>query len=359
MSSLLVSQVISWTATATTTSRYRPLTAVVSDGERERSVLLCVGETLWDRLPDGELRLGGAPTNVAVHAASLGVPTAVASRVGRDDLGREATRVLRERGVLTDLVSWDESLPTSVVTAVVDDVTGDVDYAFDTPCPWDFLEEPTSGGDEDDDEKDVVARADVVVVGTLIGRLGGASATTLRRLRETAGERLVLDVNLRPPWYDPSFVLELARGSDEHASPPLALIKVNEEELAVVEEWCGLDGTAALEERTRALARAVNARRACVTRAERGAVLYDDDDGAYREREGAPIVGDGGGDAVGAGDAFLAALVASLLLDGEDSDVALERGCALGAYVASRPGATPDHDDAPKGTRERFRRRNV
>ena len=48
-------------------------------------------------------------------------------------------------------------------------------------------------------------------------------------------------------------------------------------------------------------------------------------------------------DAVGAGDAFLAMLLQGLLADeaGEHAAELLAKACAVGAYVASRQGATP------------------
>jgi sugar/nucleoside kinase (ribokinase family) len=49
---------------------------------------------------------------------------------------------------------------------------------------------------------------------------------------------------------------------------------------------------------------------------------------------------------VGAGDSFLAALLASLLINGEELPDALEVGCRCGAFVASCAGATPEHDAA-------------
>jgi ribokinase len=45
-------------------------------------------------------------------------------------------------------------------------------------------------------------------------------------------------------------------------------------------------------------------------------------------------------DGTAAGDAFVAALVVSLL-EGRERDVALARACAAGALAASRPGAQP------------------
>jgi fructokinase len=48
-------------------------------------------------------------------------------------------------------------------------------------------------------------------------------------------------------------------------------------------------------------------------------------------------------DTVGAGDSFLATLLDSLL-DGKAQEVALERACRIGAFVATKQGATPRHD---------------
>lgn len=62
--------------------------------------ILCIGETLWDSLSNG-IYLGGAPSNVAMHLASL-LPeketVAVASCLGKDQLGNEARRRLQLKG---------------------------------------------------------------------------------------------------------------------------------------------------------------------------------------------------------------------------------------------------------------------
>ncbi len=55
----------------------------------EPHLILGIGELLWDMLPEGP-RLGGAPANFAVMAGRLGNHAAILSRIGRDDLGREA-----------------------------------------------------------------------------------------------------------------------------------------------------------------------------------------------------------------------------------------------------------------------------
>ena len=60
---------------------------------KEPHLILGIGELLWDLLPEGP-RLGGAPANFTVMAGRLGNHSAILSRIGRDDLGREAVHRL-------------------------------------------------------------------------------------------------------------------------------------------------------------------------------------------------------------------------------------------------------------------------
>ena len=107
------------------------------------SKVLAVGEALFDSLPNG-IFLGGAPSNVAVHLAELGVTTTFASRVGADQLGEEISRRLSLRGVGTDLIQTDDQQRrTGFVTATLDE-RGDASYTFNTPAAWDVLE-PSEG----------------------------------------------------------------------------------------------------------------------------------------------------------------------------------------------------------------------
>ena len=76
--------------------------------------ILCLGETLWDSLPSG-MYLGGAPSNVAMHLASL-LPenntVAIASCLGKDQLGHEAKRRLELKGVRSDCIQFHEEWET-------------------------------------------------------------------------------------------------------------------------------------------------------------------------------------------------------------------------------------------------------
>jgi sugar/nucleoside kinase (ribokinase family) len=76
----------------------------------------------------------------------------------------------------------------------------------------------------------------------------------------------------------------------------------------------------------------------CITRGAQGAGLMTG--GHWYEAAG---IAASGVDTVGAGDAFLAALVAGWL-EGRAPQAALERANRLGAYVAAQRGAMPAYD---------------
>lgn len=314
--------------------------------------VLCIGETLFDGLPAG-IYLGGAPLNVACHLSSLGVSASYASAVGSDRLGIEAVRRLRAKGVDTSLISVVDEAETGFVTALIDD-DGDATYDFVTPAAWDFTS--SSGVAE------AAGAADAVVFGTLGARSDGTR--TAINVAAGAATYAVCDVNLRPPFIDAAVVAGAARSAD--------LLKLNDEELLPVAQMLLTTATAgsvsaALAETAIAAAAAaaetpeagaiakaagslaVAAGRASsvvVTRGECGAVLWEADGDI---RTGGTAWACGGflapviADTVGAGDAFLAALLASRLGADGDAAAALEAGCRLGAFVAGKPGATPMH----------------
>ena len=63
---------------------------------------------------DVRLEIGGAESNVAMHATALGVPTAWISAVGDEALGRRLLRTVAAAGVDTRWVRRDPTAPTGV-----------------------------------------------------------------------------------------------------------------------------------------------------------------------------------------------------------------------------------------------------
>lgn len=276
--------------------------------------ILCVGEILWDALPDG-LFLGGAPFNVACHLRALRQEAAFVSRVGDDRLGHEALRRMRARGLDTDLMQIDDSLPTGFVQVELGG-TGEPDYEILEPVAWDAISVT-------DPLRQRVDRADALAYGSLAQR-SATSHQTIQRLCETEVLR-VFDVNLRPPYIDRAIVEQSLDVAD--------VVKLNDDELHQLQEWFGLpeDPKATAPN----LAQNFNCQIICVTRGGRGAWLWRN--GRHWQHSGyeAKVA-----DAVGAGDAFLAALLTGLLAD-RDGDLILDRANRLGAYVASHSGAFP------------------
>ena len=101
---------------------------------------LCViglGETLWDVFPDGAV-WGGAPGNVACHAAGLGAESFMVSGVGCDELGERGIAALESHGIDCRHVQADPRHPTGTVTVSLGPA-GDASYVFASDTAWDHL----------------------------------------------------------------------------------------------------------------------------------------------------------------------------------------------------------------------------
>lgn len=281
--------------------------------------VVCFGEVLWDSLPLG-LFLGGAPFNAAFHLHQLDRSVAVVSRVGSDVLGREVRRRARWKEMSTEWIQVDSDVPTGFVEVDLD-AEGEPEYTIVEPAAWDRIA-------VSDAMERAVAGADALIFGSLAQR-GTVSREALRSVWDRAG-RAVFDVNLRPPYDDRSIV----RASLERAD----WVKLNADELMRLAEWFDLPSDP--EHGARALSDAYAAEVVCVTLGPRGAALLRD--GRWVRRPGIEIQVE---DAVGAGDAFLAELVDGLIT-GAESRRLLDRANRLGAFVATRYGATPAHDRA-------------
>ncbi|GAC1480032.1 MAG: carbohydrate kinase [Gemmatimonadaceae bacterium] len=279
-----------------------------------KAEVLCVGEVLWDGLPEG-LFLGGAPFNVACHLRATGTRVAIVSRVGDDRLGDEVIRRAARYGVEVDLLQTDPLLPTGFVRVRVDEA-GNPEYEILAPAAWDAIL-PTPA------LLDRAARARAIVFGTLAQR-DETTRGTIRRLWQSPALK-VLDVNLRPPFDD----REIVRRSLERAD----VVKLSEGELRQIADWFSLRGDT--RELVTALSAMFNCPVVCVTRGAGGAVLLRA--GRWTEHRGFEVEVK---DTVGAGDAFLAVLLAGLLSGASDSAL-LQHANLMGAYVVTQFGAVP------------------
>jgi fructokinase len=165
-----------------------------------------------------------------------------------------------------------------------------------------------------------------IVFGTLAQRFPGVLESTLGIIDRSAIPVRLYDVNLREGCWSDDLVLELLALA--------TIVKVNDDEAAVLGRLLGTPADPGILGPE--LGRRFEARGLCVTRGGDGAALWLD--GSLHDVAGIAIEVV---DAVGAGDAFAAALLDGLLRERDAGDI-LARANRLGAIVASRSGALPD-----------------
>lgn len=284
-------------------------------------VIVGLGEVLWDLLPKGR-QLGGAPSNFAYHARALGAEATIVSRVGRDDLGEEALRRLRQLGLPTDLVQLDATHPTGTASVEVD-AGGQPQFVIRENVAWDWLEDSAEA-------RAIVARADAVCFGTLAQR-NRTTRNTLRSFVAIARPESLrlLDVNLRGDYYSAALIREslaLANG-----------LKLSDAELPRIATMLGLTGNS--RDLIARLATDHNLRLVACTRGSHGSLLWRD--GEWSDHPGIPTEVK---DTVGAGDSFTAAMTLGHLA-GWNLDRVNDVANQVAAYVAASDGATPPLPD--------------
>lgn len=286
-----------------------------------RPIVVCYGEALWDILPGG-IFPGGAPFNVAYHLQQLGVRPHLVSAVGRDLLGEELLRRLKSWDVEATGIARHHGLHTGYVRASLG-ATRDAKYEIATEVAWDQI----STG-EDTIRAAYAARA--IVFGSLALRSTMNRATLDRLLPVLPLDAMrVFDVNLRPPHDDLNLVREFARRA--------TLLKLNADEAARLTN--SEPGFGREEHHARELQAAHGCPLVCITSAQHGAGLLVHDRWHWETGHKVTIE-----DTVGAGDSFLAMLIAQRLRGTSDAE-SLARACRLGEWVASQRGATPAYNE--------------
>lgn len=288
-----------------------------------------LGEALFDCFPERVI-LGGAPVNVAVHAGQLLARgrgrAVVVSRVGTDALGDRLVRELEARGLDTTFIQRNADHATGNVHVHLD-AQRHATYTISENVAWDHIAFNA-------DLERLAAGCSAVCFGTLAQR-SPVSRRTIQRFLAAATHAIRLyDVNLRQRYYSETIIRESLAGA--------TLAKLNEEELPLVADLLGLGRAGAtdadLDAMAQALCSAFPLHGLVLTRGARGTTLYLHG----RRYEGTPVGLDPepGADSVGAGDASAAAIICGLLRQWPPAEI-VQAANVLGAYVASRAGATP------------------
>jgi fructokinase len=281
-------------------------------------VLVGIGELLWDLLPTGS-HLGGAPANFACIAQLLGATGVVVSRVGDDQLGREARAELERHGVDDSFVQADTEHRTGSARAILAS-DGSAEFGIERDVAWDYLQWTP-------ELAKLAGQAEAICFGTLSQRSPASRETIRQALACSRRECLrILDVNLRTPFYS----LGILADSLRHAN----VLKLNSEELPFVLRASKLPSVPE-SDAARVLQRHHNLRVVCITRGARGSIIAFGDEIVVHPGVAVEVF-----DTVGAGDAFTAALAVQLIA-GAPSERVSEAANQVGAWVASQAGAIP------------------
>lgn len=284
-----------------------------------RLVMVGLGEVLWDLLPSGKV-LGGAPANFAYMTKVLGDEGIVASRVGNDQFGWDACRVIEERGMESQYLQWDNLHETGTARVLLE-TNGQPKFTIQESVAWDFLEWAPPW-------QELSARANVVCFGTLAQRSPASAETIENFLRNTPTETLrICDVNLRDPFY----TADMLRKSFQFAD----VLKLNEVELFRVSTMLAINGKGEDEKAAAALLREFDLELICVTKGARGSLLVSKTKAVRHEGLRVEVA-----DAIGAGDAFTAC-VAHYYVQGRPLEQISDSANRFAAWVATQVGATP------------------
>ncbi|HYO38530.1 MAG TPA: carbohydrate kinase [Nocardioidaceae bacterium] len=294
---------------------------------------LVVGESLVDIVvpADGSSRhnaVGGSCLNVAVGLARLDVPTTLVTRVGDDDFGRQVAEHVQASDVVLSPGSVVTDGTTSTATAHLDTEHA-ATYEFDLEWDLPTVDLPTD------------------VLGVHVGSLGAtlepgkAAVMDLVRRAVDADVFVSYDPNIRPfflrdreaAWRD---VCEIAGGA--------RLVKLSDEDLELLRPGSPHDDVC------RELLAGRHTEVVVLTRGGRGATAYTEGATLHVPAPPTDVV-----DTVGAGDSFMAAMLAMLCdwdvpaggegalraLDDARVELLVRGAAAAAAVTCSRRGANP------------------
>jgi fructokinase len=243
----------------------------------------------------------------------------VASRIGKDELGREACEILNDAGVGTSYMQHDDQYGTGVTNVLLDS-EGQPGFTIKEHVAWDFLHWTP-------DWEELSSRVDVVCYGSLAQRSQTSAETIERFLRNTPENALrICDANLRERFYN----IDTLRRSFQFAD----ILKLNEQELFQVSSSFGFGNSDEIEIAKRLLSE-FDLELICVTKGARGSLLISDRKIVEHAGINVEVA-----DAVGAGDAFTAC-VAHYYVQCRPLEEISESANRIAAWVATQVGATP------------------
>ena len=281
-----------------------------TEGSRNRSVgpeVVSFGEIVFDRF-EGDAHLGGAPLNFSFYLRQLGVSVALVSAVGRGPLGERALRTLAAAGVDT---AWVTSGPLPTGTVDVRLVDGEPHFTVNEGAAWEAIRV----------DRELTNLWPTLLYFGTIALKTAVNRATFGTLCSLNPRHILVDLNLRPGLHSRDLVLT--------ALGMATMVKMNEEEWRVVREMTSQKTVLGLME-------SFGLEIVALTAGPMSAKLYVSGEEHVEEPPKVTVA-----DAIGAGDAFSAALAAGAIRGAPPRDV-LRTACRTGAAAVEGYGGLVD-----------------
>jgi fructokinase len=288
----------------------------MSAGASPASEVLVVGEALVDIVvtPEGTVaHPGGSPANVALGLGRLGLDVGLLTTLGPDERGRGIERHLRESGVEVLPSSFSATRTSTAVATIGAD--GSARYEFDVA--WDLPGRLEVGSPR------------LVHTGSIAAFLEPGATAVRGYLASVGAEQVTFDPNIRPALVGSR---EAAVAAFEEATALATTVKLSDEDA----EW--LYPGAELDTVLRRVL-TLGPRLAVLTLGARGSRLATPSFTIDVPPVRVEVV-----DTIGAGDTYMASLIASLLASGAELTPEVvggagRRAARAAALTVSRAGA--------------------
>ena len=280
--------------------------------------ILSFGEIIWDVYPDKQT-LGGAPLNLAAHAALQGCDAWIISAVGEDELGAKAIKQIANLGVTVKCVDMQTEYETGKCVVSLDQ-NGAPTYNVLKNVAWDHIPIST----------ELPPECDVLAFGTLSLREKHNKETLELLLSKINSAEIYADLNIRPPFYSADSIIFCLSNA--------TIVKISDEELSIVmgaisDEKFDCESAAVL-----LAERFPNIKLILLTKGENGSLCYETKGKRFIFAPAEPTKAVS---TVGAGDSFGATFLAHYMKSG-DISASLALASKVSAFVVSRQGAIPE-----------------
>jgi len=279
--------------------------------------IVAFGEVVWDILPNGKV-LGGTPSNLVFRCNSFDEQGFLLSRIGDDDLGKEALDKLKELNILDENVQMDTEFPTGTVHISFEN-NYDPRYIVTPDVAFDHIEFSAEA-------LKLVREADCLFYGLLPQRFGISKNTLRELIKESPDSLHFFDLKLFEHFFNVSVVENLLESSN--------IVRIKEKEIAFLSKELGLNAQN-LNVFSTELSQKYKIDMILVTRGQNGVFAFHKKKGAfYDPGYSIDIV-----DNIGSGMAFSAGFL-HYYLNGKPIQQALDFGNAAGALNTTKRGAT-------------------